>query len=168
VTTGNKRRSAFIGEGDVLKTMDGAGGFTAGIQKLLDIFAGSTLRVLESAYITEAERDPLVSLWGKGIRRLADPNMLVHQRRLLIVLATGGKWEAVYHLFPTPMQTVITRCLLSRSVDGRGMQVLTDMHTGFNTAWIREQQAGGNVRQPPSGYQGRALRAAQRAGEDDE
>ena len=168
MTTGTKRRSEYAGQGEYGKTMDGAGGFTAGIQRLMDIFAGSTLRVLETAYITEAERDPLVSLWAKGTRRLADPNMLVHHRRLLIVLATGGKWEPVFHLFPTPMQTVIARCLLSRSVDGRGMQVLTDMHTGFNTAWIREQQAGGNVRPPPSGYQGRALRAAQRAGEDDE
>jgi len=49
--------------------VDDDAGFTAGIKRLMDIFEGSTLRVLETVYIADQECDLFVSLWSRGIGR---------------------------------------------------------------------------------------------------
>lgn len=150
------------------RSIDGAGaGFTAGIVKLLEVFDGSTLRVLEGAVIAPEMLELYVSLWTRGLDELRDRRMFKYHWRLLALLSLGRKWDAFYYLFPRPMQLVILRAVGSRSVGGRRLQVITDMHTGFNTAWISAQQAG-MMRQTPQRQESRALKATTRAGEDDE
>ncbi len=123
-------------------------GFVEGIQELVDPLRRTFWSILANSWIDANESEEIEAWWERGIRQITDPEMAAVYRtkddiEKLRVELNKPAMEIDPAALPYFLRKPIGKLLLNTSVDGRGRQQITDLHTGWNSVWLQQQNENG-------------------------